>query len=442
MKKPHPSLKQLFVELTDYKWTDTLKEHERHTESYGAATVFDVMDSSIRDSLKDGGGHFEPSYYGLKTKPPIDRHDRIDFEYMALALSEAMVERICNGRSDSFYELYLKAEKLLESDSGANRPYLLSEAWDDFKLYKNDWSDKVAKYNNRLYEVMFEFWGDIDVQDINKQMIKGLLSRYQDFPKGNIRPYNMMTVTEIMAVDEEDIDNKYKVSAKTVKELLKLCQSFFSTYLTVEKDIYQVSPTANIKYEVKSISYANFSDTQIKKLKEKALSLNGWRKWTVLLAIYTGARRGDIVGLTKDSLKLDEDTKRHYLWIESGKTEAATRPIPLHKELMKLGFLEFVNGCNEKLFPEISNTPNKLTTHVQSVISDLSIPDTNDKGQRYTLHSFRHSFITKVQSCGVSTSLFQTVVGHQKTELGISKRYTHDFDVKSLFCVVDAITDW
>jgi len=38
--------------------------------------------------------------------------------------------------------------------------------------------------------------------------------------------------------------------------------------------------------------------------------------------------------------------------------------------------------------------------------------------------------------------LFQAVVGHEKSELGISKRYTHDFDVKSLLCVVDTISDW
>lgn len=66
-------------------------------------------------------------------------------------------------------------------------------------------------------------------------MVKGLLSRYQDFPKGNIKPYHAMTVREVMAFDEEDIAEYEKVSAKTVKGLLKLCQSFFSAYLTVER---------------------------------------------------------------------------------------------------------------------------------------------------------------------------------------------------------------
>lgn len=443
MKSPHISLKQLFAELTDYSWADSLTEHERdpHNDS-NAAVMFEVMADDIRDSLKNGGARYEPLDYGLKTTPPADIESRRNFEQLALTLSEGMIERICNGRSPVFERVLSKAKQLSEVDSEAGKPYLLSEAWVDFTRFKSDWTHKIVTNNNRLYEVMLEFWGDIEVTLINKQMIKGLLSRYQDFPKGNIKPYHAMTVQDIMAVDEEDITEQDKVSDKTVKGMLKLCQSFFSAYLTSERDMFQMAPTANVRYEVKSVSYANFSDTQIKKLKDKAISLEGWEKWTVLLAIFTGARRGDIVGLSKDSVKLDEDTQRHYLWIKSGKTDAATRPIPLHNTLIELGFIEFTQQCDDLLFPEISQNPNRLTYHVQSLLEELEIPVSNEKGQRYTLHSFRHSFITKVQQCGVGTSLFQTVVGHQKTELGISKRYTHDFDVKSLFCVVDAITDW
>jgi len=443
MKSPDISLKQLFAELTDYELVDSLQAHERDLQNdNNAAAHFVAMKDDIQDNLRDGGGKFEPADYGLKTTPPAEIGARRDFEQLALTLSEAIVERIWNGKSDAFEGLYNKAKVLSEVDSEAEKPYLLSEAWKDFKVFKSDWNHKISTQNDRLYEVMVEFWGDIDVTLINKQMIKGVLSRYQDFPKGNIKPYNAMSVKELMVVDEEDIEDSDKISAKTVKGLMKLCQSLFSAYLTVERDIFQTAPTANVKYEVKSVSYANFSDTQIKKLKDQAVSLDGWKMWAILLAIFTGARRGDIVGLTTDSLKLDDDTQRYYLWIKSGKTDAATRPIPLHKSLIELGFVKFVQERDNQLFPEVANNPNRLTYHAQSLMDELDIPANNDKGQRYTLHSFRHSFITKVQQCGVATSLFQTVVGHQKTELGISKRYTHDFDVKSLFCVVDAITDW
>lgn len=443
MKSPHISLKQLFAELTDYSWADSLQEHERDLlNESNATTMFEVMGDDIRGSLKNGGGKYEPSEYGLKTLPPAEIESRRDFEQLALTLSEAMIERIWNGRSECFEGLHHKAKEQSEVDTEAAKPYLLSEAWADFKLFKSDWKPKVADGNQRLYEVMLEFWGDIDIRLINKQMIKGLLSRYQDFPKRNIKPYHSMSVQEVMAIDEEGIANESKIAPKSVKELLKLCQSFFSKYLTGEKDVFQTAPTVNVKYEVKSVSYASFSDTQIKKLKNAAITHEGWKRWAVLLAIYTGARRGDIVGLTRNSLKVDEDTGRYYLWIDSGKTDAATRPLPIHQELIDLGFIEFVEGIEGELFPEITKHHNRLTYHARALMDSLQIPSESERGQRYSLHSFRHTFITKVQECGVSTSLFQTVVGHEKSELGISNRYTHDFKVKSLFCVVDAITDW
>ncbi|GGP68817.1 tyrosine-type recombinase/integrase [Shewanella saliphila] len=443
MKSPHISLKQLFAELTDYSWADSLQEHERDLQNESnATTMFEVMGDDIRDSLKNGGGKYEPSEYGLKTLPPAEIEPRRDFEQLALTLSEAMIERIWNGRSETFDSLYHKAKEQSEVDTVVAKPYLLSEAWADFRVYKSSWSHKVATQNTRYYKIMIEFFGDIDVTFVNRQMIKALLSRYQDFPRGNIKPYNKMSIKEIMAIDENEIADSDKIVTKSVKTFMGVFQGFFSTFLTKEKDIFLTAPTDNVIYEVKSPSYASFSDTQIKKLKNKAIKLDGWRQWTILLAIFTGARRGDIVGLTGDSLRLDDDTQRYYLWIESGKTDAATRPIPLHKDLIELGFVEFAQQCDSHLFPEIVSNPNRLTYHAQSLMEEQDIPASNDKGQRYTLHSFRHSFITKVQQCGVGTSLFQTVVGHQKTELGISKRYTHDFDVKSLLVVVDSIDDW
>ncbi|MFV7785602.1 tyrosine-type recombinase/integrase [Shewanella marisflavi] len=443
MNASNPALKQLFAELTDYSWADSLQEGQRdptHTSYQG--TMFEAMEDDVRDSLRNGGGKYEPSDYGLKTIPPTDISLRRDFENLALTLSEAMVARIVNGRSETFEELFNKAKALSEANVGLEKPYLLSEAWKDFKEYKSDWTHKTSVDNQRLYEVMLAFWGDVDVKTITKQMIKALLSRYEDFPKGNIKPYNNMSVKEIMAIDEEDIKDGDKVSSKRVKGLLMICQSFFSSFLTSEKDIYTVPPTSTVKYDSKSVGYASFSDVQIKKIKKNAVKLEGWKKWTILLAIYTGARRADIIGLTCDSLKVDDDTGRYYLWIDSGKTDAATRPIPIHQNLIDLGFIRFIEGVEGSLFPEISHHHNLLTYHARALMDSVEIPSKDEKGQRYTLHSFRHTFITKVQECGVTTSLFQSVVGHEKSELGISNRYTHDFKVKSLFCVVDAITDW
>ncbi|UZD58834.1 hypothetical protein OLL83_000315 [Shewanella algae] len=85
-------------------------------------------------------------------------------------------------------------------------------------------------------------------------------------------------MSELLEIDEQTIQDEHKVSSKSVKGLLKLFQSFFSAYLTNELGVFTIAPTANVKYEAKSASYATFSDTQVHAIKSKALTLKGWRK--------------------------------------------------------------------------------------------------------------------------------------------------------------------
>lgn len=442
MSSSHPSLSQLFAELTDYSVADGLPEHERHERDGGAAVMYDVMSGDIRSSLKNGGGNFNPSDYGLKTNPPADIFERREFESLALMLSEAQIERICNGRSEAFGRYFNNAQNALQSVTMEKKAYLLSEAWSDFCSFKRDWSDKQSKHNNRMYSVLLSYWGDVDVKSVSKQMISDVLNRFQDFPKGNIKPYNKMEVVEILAIDESDIADESKISSKTVQGMLKLLQSFFSAFLAREKGVLESSPTMNISYVAKSPRYAAYSDTQVLKIKRTAIGLDGWKKWVLLLAIYTGARRGDISGISTGDVRKDDDSGRYYIWVDSGKTEAAQRKIPIHQELINLGFLEFASAVGGILFPEVISNKNAMTRLSSNVNHTLGIGAYDEKGQRYVFHSFRHTFITKVTSLGVATPLMQTVVGHEKSESGISKRYTHDMPLKSLLVVVDSIVDW
>jgi integrase len=442
MKSPHTSLKQLFSELSDYSWADGLPESERQLQNEQNATVmFEAMGDDIRDSLKNGGGKYKPADYGLKTIPPADIEFRRNFELLALTLSDAMIERIWNGKSDAFDKLHHKAKVQSKVDVEAEKPYLLSEAWGDFTASR-DWNDRYAKQKNREYSVMLGFWGDVDVRTISKQDIRALLVRFEDFPLRSKNPYKKMSLTEIFDMEVDDIGEDDFIAVKSVKELFKTCQGFFNTYLTGLKDVFEVAPTSTLKYNAESPRYASYSETQVGLIKKKALELKGWKQWVLLLAIYTGARRGDIRGLSKSSLKFDEDSQRYYLWIESGKSKAAIRAIPLHSELIEKGFLDFVEASEGYLFPEVVNNPNRMTYLSQDINAELQIGDCNDMKERYSFHSFRSTFITKVTALGVELQLVQTVVGHEKSNAGITKVYIRDYPVKSLLSVVDAITDW
>ncbi len=221
-------LKTLFDELSDFSEVDSLREHQRNEDNEIVQGYIEA-ESQARHSLQDGGGHIDLSNdWSIKTPLPTDLSALRDVERLFAVMMQAQSERALNGVSERFEGLYSKAKKLSDINPNENKPsYLLSQAWADFIEYKGDWTHKQKTQNIRYFSIMLEYFGDIDITSITKQKIKSLLNRYQDFPKGNINPYRKMTVAEIMAIDESEIESKDKIRPKLVKELLKLCQSFF-----------------------------------------------------------------------------------------------------------------------------------------------------------------------------------------------------------------------
>lgn len=166
----------------------------------------------------------------------------------------------------------------------------------------------------------------------------------------------------------------------------------------------------------------------------------GWVKWVILLLAYTGARRSEIATLSKDSIGFDDDNIRHYLLISEGKTDNATRQIPIHQHLIDLGFLEYVNRQEGKLFPEVAGANMaKIGKELTTIREKLAIPYLDIHKQRRIIHSFRHSVVTAASGWVSNISHLQQVVGHEKTGTGITRRYLHTFPLSATAHVLDGL---
>jgi site-specific recombinase XerD len=91
------------------------------------------------------------------------------------------------------------------------------------------------------------------------------------------------------------------------------------------------------------------------------------------------------------------------------------------------------------LFPDVADRSYNITVHLQNKLLSLGINQQNDLGEWNVFHSFRHNFITKSRSKGVELGLLQEVVGHEKFESAITKRYTQRYPLSSLL-VVDRVS--
>jgi len=85
----------------------------------------------------------------------------------------------------------------------------------------------------------------------------------------------------------------------------------------------------------------------------------GTRFWVILLGLYTGARGHEILQLTEDDVEYVNGTPALHFRKQT-KTAASRRVIPIHPELIRLGFLEHVDQVRKP----ITRDAGFFTTHL------------------------------------------------------------------------------
>ncbi|WP_314733609.1 tyrosine-type recombinase/integrase [Serratia entomophila] len=165
-----------------------------------------------------------------------------------------------------------------------------------------------------------------------------------------------------------------------------------------------------------------------------------WRRDYFLTLVYTGARRGEIADIRKNHIRRDEETGRHYIFIEGGKTDHAQRQIPIHQKLEQELFKRITQLSDDDLvFGDLPDYTT-ITNGWVAVMDSLGIPTYDEFGLKRRIHSLRHTFISTAIASVTNAALVQFVVGHSRTQsLGITSRYTHRPSLKELLCVVDCI---
>jgi integrase len=168
--------------------------------------------------------------------------------------------------------------------------------------------------------------------------------------------------------------------------------------------------------------------------------------WILLLLYYTGARREELCKLGVDDIKIDSDVP--YIWIDitdlgGVKNPQSVRPIPLHRELIRLGFLEFVSECRDKgygeLFPEIK--PTNLTQNYGDVYSKnvwRHLAKWADVSDEATIHGIRHRFSTLLKNKNVFSESRADLLGHGGENI-TEERYSEGTSLANLQSAINEL---
>lgn len=145
-----------------------------------------------------------------------------------------------------------------------------------------------------------------------------------------------------------------------------------------------------------------------------------------LLGLYHGLRRAEIVGLRVEDITQEVDTP--LVMVRAGdrrlKGGAARRALPLHPELERLGFLDFVRQRRkaakpkDTLFPgEKPNARGQWGRQLGEWFS-RRVEELGLEGRKLGLHSLRHNFADALREGEVDPALAAYLKGHAESGMG------------------------
>jgi len=186
---------------------------------------------------------------------------------------------------------------------------------------------------------------------------------------------------------------------------------------------------------------AVFTDRQYK---------SAWEYWLPLVALHTGARLSELIQLNVADVKTDEGIL--YLHITDDdpdqrvKTIAGKRTVPVHADLLRLGFAEYVEKLKRKRIKRVFHDVKPYHDKKSGIIdwgknasrhwNEKTLPSLGIKKDGLVFHSFRHTFITELKYKGVPLAKRQEIIGHESGS-GAGKAYEKQFLVSQLKAEVD-----
>lgn len=164
------------------------------------------------------------------------------------------------------------------------------------------------------------------------------------------------------------------------------------------------------------------AETYPSRYKEKSFA----KFWIPVIALYSGARVNEISQLkVEDIIKFDGVYCFYFTDEGDGqslKNESSKRIVPIHSELIKLGFLDFVDDVKKKKKDRVFYTLNRTEhSNYGDTISKWFGVYRRKVGivsKNKTLHSMRHNVETKLVNNNISETIQNSICGWSDKGVG------------------------
>jgi len=176
------------------------------------------------------------------------------------------------------------------------------------------------------------------------------------------------------------------------------------------------------------------------------------RYWVPLVALFSGARANELgqmeiadvlqragiwcLHITTQSDHDDPEDEKHI------KTSAGRRLVPVHPELVRLGFLEYVEerrvAGDRRVFPDWNKGADETYSSIfGKFFNDRLLKKLGIKTRKIVFHSLRHSFMDAMRDAGIQDAIKKAIIGH--ADASVTALYGSGEPIRRLYDAVRRI---
>jgi len=256
---------------------------------------------------------------------------------------------------------------------------------------------KEIESDKRIVEEFIEIVGDIDFSTITKNEVSHYIDVQTKRPPNRKKSpkYRDLSIKEVMKLklSQEEIQTPQNIN----KRLTKL--SVFGNW-GVRQGLLVTNPFSGMKFSVKKQPHTRqpFTADELRKIFKPETYLkwtihfsHPYRKdrvsnhlpyyWVFLLGIFSGMRTNEMCQLRLIDIKKQKNI--WFIFVEDTeetkvKTENAIRKVPLHPQLIDLGFIDYMTAQKKskrgRLFWELSEDRDGFASHVSRHYNQRFLP--------------------------------------------------------------------
>jgi integrase len=281
-----------------------------------------------------------------------------------------------------------------------------------------------------------ELHGDLDVARINRGHVRAFREAAQSVPKHRAGKLRTMTLPELAEWSRHHPDAA-SISSATVNKWLTCLQAVLNWARdngAIPDDIAWADPVSKMRLPEAKPSRQPWEPDELSSLFRSPVFTKQLRPaggkgeaafWLPLLALYSGARLSELAPLAVDDIKVDTASGVPFMTViedatigRSVKTDTSVRAVPLHSELLRIGFMDFVEharangGSSGRLFAEIDRGPKGTFGEVWSKWFGRYKRSLGIDNENSVFHSFRHGFKDALRAAQVSEDINDALTGH------------------------------